>query len=1161
MPGSLAGGTDEVISARTGRSREEDKRLLRPRDSNGLLTAFVGVICLLALGLCSPASAAITRSGTLRATVADNFRTGRSTTRYSLETAGKEIPLRPTILRAEPGEKVLVTGKMRDGLVVGAVRSSRNEPERLASPSVLGAGAVQAAETPAEEGTRKVAVILFSFPGDPPSWSLEQARSRVFTASNSVNAFYKEESFGQISLRGKLRADGDVFGPFSLSGSAAGCPYETWDDEADQAATEAGIDLTGYQHIIYISPFESACQWGGIAALGGSRVNINGNSFGEAPTETIAHELGHNLGLLHAGSWTCTSGGVRVQISDNCTISEYGDPFDPMGTGFRHNNGWNLAKLGILGPENVKTVTTSGTYSIRSALSPTTEPTVLRVPRKRAVNNNSVSSWYYLEIRQTGGVFENVSDATMTGVSIRATAEGQSPETLLLDANPATSTFADAPLKVGETFDGGPVQIKTLSAGAGHATVEVEVDTEPPSRPELEATVSADGVQLNWTSTDNVGVERYFVYRDGKVLTNLSTPGFLDRWASAGDHDYVVVARDESRNESEPSEPLTVTVPVRSGPTCSEGKCKLAYRYSGAPATWTVPPGVNGAFLTVDGAAGGGIGGGPDRVGGNGGRVWGTLEPLTPGQVAEISIGGQGKPYAEGGAGGFNGGGSGGIGGGGGGYTTFALDSTLEVLAGGGGGGGLDGANGTLTATGGHGGAGGQLGSAGTRGFNNIAQGATLGGGKGGIGAGAGATGGEGGTVTGSTACPGGAHAGASGAPGSSFSGGGGVAEAGGAGGGGYVGGGQGGGAAGDNCGATAGSAGGGGGSSFVAPGLQASFGTASGEGDGWLSIEYDDPVGLASHSYTTYEDQELDVPTGLGVLSGGSIPEGASLTLVAPPAHGTLNIQNDGSFSYLPEPSYLGLDSFTYRATDPAMNYAEATVALNVAGPPSAVISSPAAGGSYLVGQVVPTTFSCSEGTGGTGLSSCSDSSGATSMSGGAGQLDTSSVGDHTYTVTAVSKSGLTDSASIGYSVMPQPQPPEEKEGTPGGSEAPGGGGGNQPLEFELSARGERKSLRELLQSGKLLIAVKVDGEAKLALTGRAKTSGSRSGASTFVPVFRRKTIRFVAAGEENVSLRLTRRGRRTLRHLRGVRLVISGEATDAVGRTIRGRMTLALR
>ncbi len=1041
----------------------------------------------------------------------DNFQTGESTTRYSLESGS------------------------------GETASSQASP--LA-------------------GARKVAVILFTLPGDSGhSWTQEQARSRVFTASNSVSALYEEESYGQISLTGKLRADGDVFGPFDLSGSTAGCPYSTWNDEADQAAASAGVDLFGYQHIVYIFPLKSACQWGGIAELGGSRIDINGNSFGDAATRTIAHEFGHNFGLQHAGSWTCTSGGARVQISDTCTIGEYGDPFDTMGNGYRHNSGWNLAKLGLFAPENVETVSASGTYSLRSALTPTTEPTVLRIPRARAATNNNITSWYYLEIRQTGGIFENVSDASMTGVSIRATAGSTSPETLLLDANPATSSFNDAPLKTGQTFDGGPVQVKTLSAGNGRATVEVEVDTEPPSPPALQATVSADGVQLSWVSIDNVGVEQYFVYRDGELLTNLSTPSLLDRWAPVGNHDYVVVARDESRNESDPSDPLTVTVPVLSGPSCSEGECELAYRYSGSPATWTVPPGVDGASLVVDGAGGGGIGGGPERLGGVGARVWATLEPLAPGQVAEISIGGQGKSDSEGGGGGLNAGGAGGIGGGGGGYTTFELGSTLEVLAAGGGGGGVDGANGALLPQGGRGGAGGAQGSFVTRGGNTSSQGATLRGGAGGVWGGAGGTGGAGGQVEGSSSCPGGAHPGASGADGSDFSGGGGVAEAGGGGGGGYIGGGQGGGGASDECGATAASGGGAGGSSYVAPGRSGDFSTASGHGDGWLSIEYDNPVSLGSHGYTTYEDQELDVPASSGVLSGGSVPEGVSLSLRRPPDHGSLTLQADGSFTYAPEPAYLGSDSFGYRAADPAGNYADATVALNVAGPPSAAISSPAPGGTYVVGQVVPTAFSCSEGTGGTGLSSCNDSNGTMSLSGSVGRLDTSAVGDYAYTVTAESESGLADSASIDYTVVPQPQPPEEPKGPPDGPEDDSPGDDEEPtLRIELSTGVRGSSLRELLRTGELVVAVRAGGEAKIALSGRAKVRIGASRPASLVAVFRRKTIRFVAAGEKNVTLTLTPQGRRALRRLRKVRLVIAGEATDVIGQTASRRMILTL-
>ncbi|MEX0957527.1 MAG: tandem-95 repeat protein [Rhizobiaceae bacterium] len=92
-----------------------------------------------------------------------------------------------------------------------------------------------------------------------------------------------------------------------------------------------------------------------------------------------------------------------------------------------------------------------------------------------------------------------------------------------------------------------------------------------------------------------------------------------------------------------------------------------------------------------------------------------------------------------------------------------------------------------------------------------------------------------------------------------------------------------------------------------------------------------DRPV-AANDSYTTDEDVALVIPTP-GVLGNDADADGDPLSaiLIQPPAHGTLTLNPDGSFTYTPDADYHGPDFFTYRADDGSVDGDIATVDITV--------------------------------------------------------------------------------------------------------------------------------------------------------------------------------------------------------------------------------------
>lgn len=330
----------------------------------------------------------------------------------------------------------------------------------------------------AVSGDRKVAVILINFQDLTISNSHDYYRKLVFTNSDSTNAYYKETSDNKLSLVGARRIDGDIYGPYTIQAKSTDpCDYRAWARKALDLS-KSDRDGVSYDHVIYLWQLTPSCDWGGLGEVGGYQTYINAPSNSISLEDTITHELGHNFGVHHASSLTCSAGSSNVAISSTCTIDdtwtndekkangiqEYGDPFDVMGDAFRRPwpfqfNNFHTTQAGWISSGTVETVTTSGDYDFLSTKSTSGGTTSLRIPR------SGTNQYYYLEYRRPSGQFDSFGsgDAVVNGISIRLAPDFSFKKpSYLLDNNPTTATFNDAALGVGKTFDDGNVQITTL---------------------------------------------------------------------------------------------------------------------------------------------------------------------------------------------------------------------------------------------------------------------------------------------------------------------------------------------------------------------------------------------------------------------------------------------------------------------------------------------------------------------------------------------------------------------------------------------------------------------------------------------------------------------------------------------------------------------------
>lgn len=102
------------------------------------------------------------------------------------------------------------------------------------------------------------------------------------------------------------------------------------------------------------------------------------------------------------------------------------------------------------------------------------------------------------------------------------------------------------------------------------------------------------------------------------------------------------------------------------------------------------------------------------------------------------------------------------------------------------------------------------------------------------------------------------------------------------------------------------------------------------------VSIDEEHPPVANKDSYTVTSGSTLTVSAVTGVLTNDSDIDGDPLTasVVDTTDHGALGLNADGSFSYTPNPGFIGTDTFTYLASDGTGRNDDAVVEITVSNP-----------------------------------------------------------------------------------------------------------------------------------------------------------------------------------------------------------------------------------
>lgn len=388
---------------------------------------------------------------------------------------------------------------------------------------------------------------IFNDQGQTPA-----SEATCYNLLRQVGDFYQAQSFGKLTLTATVTP------PVRLPGNQSW--YKAKDsleidglrlemDHAKAAARALGYDWRDY---------DCFC----VRAAGGARAPtsfamVGSDSAGSGEVwmrndslSTLAHEIGHSFGLLHANFWQ-TNGASVIGPGSNM---EYGDPFDNMGSSTPPQGHYNVQakhQIGWLGDRQAPLIERSGLYRLAAFDTPRLLAGQLHAMRLRKDGDRT----YWLGMRRLHNGNASAQSGVMLGWKWPRQTGGGNWQ--LLDNTPgSTLDRQDAAIGIGATFTDTEAGLHLTNLGPSStdsSLLDLRVElgdfsaNRPPTSlasPERVVVAPDTNISFSVSASDPDGDALAYFWRWQDNITSPNAPSVSRSFSSAGVHGWLCVVSD-----------------------------------------------------------------------------------------------------------------------------------------------------------------------------------------------------------------------------------------------------------------------------------------------------------------------------------------------------------------------------------------------------------------------------------------------------------------------------------------------------------------------------------------------------------------------------------------------------------------------------------------